>query len=122
MLSLTSGTVSPHADSLDSGKHSTCPRFLVTDSLPFVPDSGVGRDRDREQLVEYLGERLRTAMTSGDPMGMLETAVSALARDLAEVLTLSRNAWAVVDVVAVGVLVDVHWVRYQLLPEGQDQD
>jgi predicted metal-dependent phosphoesterase TrpH len=62
-------------------------------------------------------------MQSGDLAGMLDAAVSRLARDLARTITQeSRDAVAPDVAEALSVLVAVHWVRYQLLPEGKDHD
>ena len=62
-------------------------------------------------------------MRSGDHTGVLDPVVSRLALDLAGTLTRdSRDAVAPNVVEALSVLVTVHWVRCQLLPEGQQQD
>ena len=77
----------------------------------------------RARLVKDLSERLLAGMRSGDHTGVLDPVVSRLALDLAGTLTRdSGDAVAPNVVEALSVLVTVHWVRYQLLPEGQQQD
>ena len=62
-------------------------------------------------------------MDSGDPANVLDTTISRLARDLEEGLRQApREMPAPHAIEAAGLLVAVHWARYQLLPEGQDQD
>ena len=61
-------------------------------------------------------------MESGDPATLLDTETLSLARNLGETLTRHRRKIPPSDFVeALSVLVAVHWARYQLLPEGQDQ-
>ena len=75
------------------------------------------------RLTKELSERLRAAMDSGDPESVLDATISRLARDLEEGLRQApRYRPAPHAIEAAGVLVAVHWARYQLLPEGQDQD
>jgi CHAT domain len=79
--------------------------------------------RNRYGLIKELSERLRAAVESGDPTGVLDNAVPRLARDLAETLTQDSLRAAAPDVVeALRVLAAVHWMRYQLLPGGRGQD
>ena len=78
--------------------------------------------RSRDQLIEELSERIRTFAESGDPTGVLDAAVPGLARDLDESLTQHSRDAAPNVVPAVIALVSVHWIRYQILPNGQDQD
>ena len=78
---------------------------------------------NRDQLIEELGERLRIFAEYGDPTGVLDAAVPGLTRDLAETLTQDSRDAAAPDVArTLTALVGVHWLRYQLLPDGQDQD
>ncbi len=78
--------------------------------------------RSRDQLIEELSERIRTFGESGDPTGVLDVAVPGLARDLAESLTQHSRDAAPNVASAVTALVAAHWIRYQFLPDGQDQD
>ena len=78
-----------------------------------------GGHRNRDRLIKDLIKRVRAAMESGDPTGVLDAATLHLARDLAE--TFPQEA-VVPDVIALGALVAVHWARYLVLPEGQGQD
>jgi hypothetical protein len=83
--------------------------------------SGSGGNRDR--LVKDLSERLRTRTESGDLTELLGAEVLSLARDLGEALSQDFQEVSPADfVAALSVLVAVRWIRYQLLPEGQDQD
>jgi hypothetical protein len=78
---------------------------------------------NRDQLIEELGKRIQTFDESGDPTGVLDAAVPGLARDLAETLWSPTYIDVTPDVLmAMTVLVALHWMRYQLLPDGQDQD
>jgi hypothetical protein len=78
---------------------------------------------NQDQLIEELSERIQTFGKSGDPAAVLDAAVPGLARDLAETLTQDPPDGGSSDVGrAVTALVAVHWIRYQLLPGGQDQD
>ena len=61
-------------------------------------------------------------MDSGDPKGMLDAEVLSQARELGETVAKDFRKIPPADfAAALSVLVAVHWARYQLLPEGQDQ-
>ena len=67
--------------------------------------------------------RLLARAESGDLTGLLDAAVLSLARELADVLARDYRDATITDVAdALSLLSGVHWVRYQLLPEGEDQD
>ena len=111
------------ASSRARGDISDCP-FLcgcyTTNTLPAVSVEGSGDRARRDRLVRDLRERVLKFM--GDPALLLDPRVPGLARDLAEIITRSSQAGAAPDVEAMHVLAAVHWYRYHLLPEGQDQD
>ncbi len=78
---------------------------------------------NRDQLIEELSERIQTFGESGDSTRVLDAAVPGLARDLAETLYSDSQVEITPDVArALTALVAVHWIRSQLLPDGQDQD
>ncbi len=68
-------------------------------------------------------DRLLAGRESGAVSWVLDPAVPHLARDLAQALNQDfqdADVRAVIE--AMSVLVDVYWARYQLLPEGKNQD
>jgi hypothetical protein len=76
-----------------------------------------------DRLVKDLSELLQAGTESGDLTRLIDAAVPCLTRDQAGTLTQdSRDITTSELAVPLSVLVNVHWVRYQLLPEGQDQD
>jgi hypothetical protein len=76
-----------------------------------------------DRLVGDLSERLQAAINSGDPTGLVDATALSQVQDLAEILTQdSRDAAAPDLIEALSVLVAVHWIRHQVLPEGQDQE
>ena len=76
-----------------------------------------------DRLVGDLSERLQAAINSGDPTGLVDATALSQVQDLAEILTQdSRDAAAPDLIEALNVLVAVHWIRHQVLPEGQDQE
>jgi hypothetical protein len=87
-----------------------------------VSDRGSQHRRVRDLLVKDLTERLLTALEAGNPTGLLDPAVPGLAETLAGILTTDRRGETAPAVEAASTLVGVHWIRYQLLPQGQDQD
>jgi hypothetical protein len=51
----------------------------------------------------------------------MDPAVASLARALAGILALGHEG-DTADVEALSTLLQVHWIRFQVLPEGQDQE
>jgi hypothetical protein len=77
----------------------------------------------RDQLIDELSERMQAFAKSGDSTGVLDAAVPGLARDHAETLWSTSYVDITPDVArALTALVTVHWIRSQLLPDGQDHD
>src|SRR6202042_2742579 len=78
---------------------------------------------NRERLVKALAERLTVGIESGDPASVGDAAVLRLAQDLAGTLTGDSLAPVAPEAVeAITALVTVHWARYRILPEGQDEE
>ena len=61
-------------------------------------------------------------MEAGDPASLLDAEVPGMAQTLAGILTAGLQGEIAPDFEAMSTLADVHWIRYQVLPEGQDQD
>jgi tetratricopeptide (TPR) repeat protein len=78
---------------------------------------------NRDQLVRDLYDWISSAEQPKDLPRLLDPALLDLARELAA--TFDQDAPDVATpaaAVAAGMIVAVHWSRYQLLPDGQDQD
>ena len=76
----------------------------------------------RDRLAEDLRTRILSLVEAGDPRPILDAAVPGLARDLAGILNQDAQDGAAPDALALSVLVALHTIRHQLLPEGQNQD
>jgi len=76
--------------------------------------------RSRDRLIKDLSERLQAVTDSGDPTGVLDAATLHLAQDLAETIPQDpQDAVVPGRHRSLGVLVAVHWARYQFLPKGR---
>lgn len=92
--------------------------------MGIVPSSASGRPGNRHQLTEDLTKRLGAAIESEDPQRLLDSSLLYLARDLAQTVPQEiEEAAATPDIVeALDVLALLHWIRYEVLPEGRDED
>jgi hypothetical protein len=87
-----------------------------------MPTGTSGIHGNSGQQIRYLSDCLLSRVNSGDPEGMLEDEVISQARDLGNILAQAFREIPPADfVMALRMLVAVHWARYQLLPAGQDQ-
>lgn len=78
---------------------------------------------NRDQLVKEVYDRISSAEQSKDLPELLDPALLDLAGELAATFDQDvPDVAAPPAALAAGMIIAVHWSRYQLLPDGQDQD
>ena len=99
-------------------------RLFIHDRGALPPSSSW---RSHRRGTESLDQAAIRAAPGGNhvwrPEELLDAAALSLTRELAQALTQDTGGVLPGDLLeALSVLATVHWLRYQLLPEGQDQD
>jgi hypothetical protein len=87
-----------------------------------MPRTGAQHGGNRDLLVQELSELLQTAAEASNPAVLTDSAVAERLASLGEIVAGELHDSRKGDVVEVlSLLVTLHWIRYQILPEGDDQ-